>query len=93
MPYVEDVSKYHKYEVTGDFTQIEEYVKNCTNDEMKAKIDATVTAYFDGDYSKLVSYKGQVAGIEGWGKGGAIQYEFPLTIEQFEGLGLLTEIK
>ena len=93
LPYVEDVSKYHQYEVTGDFTKIEEYVKNCTNNELKAKIDAAVTAYYDGDYSKLVSYKGKAAGIEGWGKGGAIQYEFSLTVEQLEGLGLLKEIK
>ncbi len=31
--------------------------------------------------------------VEGWGKGGAIQYEFSLTVEQLEGLGLLKEIK
>ena len=93
LPYVEDASKYHQYKVTGDFAKIKEYVKNCTNNELKAKIDAAVTAYYDGDYSKLVSYKGKAVGIEGWGKGGAIQYEFSLTIEQLEGLGLLKEIK
>lgn len=93
LPYVEDASMYHRYEVTGNFTKIEEYVKNCTNNDLKAKIDAAVTAYYDGDYSKLVSYKGKAAGIEGWGKGGATQYEFSPTIEQLEGLGLLKEIK
>lgn len=87
------MSNYHQYEITGDFASIEEYVKKCKNNELKARIDATVTAYYDGDYSKLVSYKGEAAGIEGWGKGGAIQYEFSLTIEQLEGLGLLIEIK
>lgn len=93
LPYVENLSNYHKYEVVGDFSKIEEYVKNCPDAKLKVKIDATVTAYYDGDYSKLVSYKGEAAAVEGWGKGGAIQYEFSLTVEQLEGLGLLREIK
>ena len=93
LPYVEDASKYHRYEVTGDFTKIEEYVKKCANSELKGKIDAAVTAYYDGDYSKLVSYRGKVAGIEDWGNGGATQYEFSLSIEQLVELGLLKEIK
>ena len=93
LPYVENLSNYHKYEVIGDFSKIEEYVKNCPDAKLKVKIDATVTAYYDGDYSKLVSYKGEAATVEGWGKGGAIQYEFSLTVEQLEGLGLLREIK
>lgn len=93
LPYVENLSNYHKYEVIGDFSKIEEYVKNCPDAKLKVKIDATITAYYDGDYSKLVSYKGEAATVEGWGKGGAIQYEFSLTVEQLEGLGLLREIK
>lgn len=72
LPYVENLSNYHKYEVIGDFSKIEEYVKNCPDAKLKVKIDATVTAYYDGDYSKLVSYKGEAATVEGWGKGGAI---------------------
>ena len=44
-----------------------------------------------GDYSRLASYKGEAA-VEGWGKGGAIQYELSLTVEQLERLGLLSEI-
>ena len=61
--------------------------------ELKTKIDATVKAYYDGDYSKLVSYRGKAARIEGWGEGGAIQYEFSLSIEQLEAIGLIKEIK
>ena len=41
--------------------------------------------------SRLASYKGEAA-VEGWGKGGAIQYELSLTVEQLERLGLLREI-
>ena len=31
--------------------------------------------------------------VEGWGTGGATQYEFSLSVEQLEGIGLLKEIK
>ena len=43
-------------------------MKNCPDAKLKVKIDATVTAYYDGDYSKLVSYKGEAATVEGWGR-------------------------
>ena len=93
MPYVEDISNYHQYEVIGDFTKIEKYVYKYTDIELKIDIANLVKTYYKGDYSKLVTYKGEAAGIEGWGQGGAIQYEFPLTVEQLERLGLLKEIK
>lgn len=31
--------------------------------------------------------------VEGWETGGATQYEFSLSVEQLEGIGLLKEIK
>lgn len=93
LPYVEDLSNYHQYEVVGDFSKIKEYVNNCSDVKLKTQIDAAVTKYYDGDYNKLISYKGEIAGIEGWGNGGGIQYEFPLTVDQLERLGLLKEIK
>jgi hypothetical protein len=92
LPYVEDLSNYHQYEVTGDFSKIEEYVNNCSDAKLKAQIDASVTKYYDGDYSKLISYKGGIAEIDGWGIGGGTQYEFSLTVDQLERLGLLKEI-
>ena len=61
--------------------------------ELKTQIDASVTVYYDGHYSKLVSYKGKAALVEGWGTGGATQYEFSLTVEQLEKIGLLKEVK
>lgn len=93
LPYVEDLSNYHKFEVTGDFSKIEEYVSNCSDAKLKALVDAMVTKYYDDDYSKLISYQGEIAKVDGWGTGGGIQYEFPLTIDQLERLGLLKEIK
>ena len=92
LPYVENLSNYHKYEVIGDFSKIEEYVKNCPDAKLKAQVEAIVKKYYKGDYSRLASYKGEAAAVEGWGKGGAIQYELSLTVEQLERLGLLREI-
>lgn len=92
LPYVEDLSNYHQYEVIGDFSQIEKYIKNCNDPQLKKQIEAIVTAYYDDDYSKLISYCGEAAKVEGWGTGGAIQYEFLITVEQLEGIGLLREI-
>jgi ABC-type transporter Mla subunit MlaD len=93
LPYMEDLSNYHQYEVTGDFSKIEEYVNNCSDVKLKTQIDANVTKYYDGDFSKLISYKGEIAEIKGWGNGGGTQYEFALTVDQLERLGLLKEIK
>lgn len=93
LPYVEDLSNYHQYEVVGCFTKIKKYVEKCIDIKLKTEIEATVRKYYKGDYSRIVSYKGNTAAVEGWGKGGAIQYEFSLTVEQLERLGLLKEIK
>lgn len=92
LPYVENLSNYHKYKVIGDFSKIEEYVKNCPDAKLKAQVEAIVKKYYKGDYSRLASYKGEAAAVEGWGNGGAIQYELSLTVEQLERLGLLREI-
>lgn len=91
LPYVENLSNYHKYKVIGDFSKIEEYVKNCPDAKLKAQVEAIVKKYYKGDYSRLASYKGEAAAVEGWGKGGAIQYELSSTVE-LERLGLLREI-
>lgn len=92
LPYVENLSNYHKYKVIGDFSKIEEHVKNCPDAKLKAQVEAIVKKYYKGDYSRLASYKGEAAAVEGWGKGGAIQYELSLTVEQLERLGLLRKI-
>ncbi len=52
-----------------------------------------------GDFEKLigndsiVAYKGTVAPVKDWGEGGAIQYEFNVSLEELEKLGLIKEIK
>ncbi len=33
------------------------------------------------EHSRLVSYKGNAAAVEGWEEGGAVHYEFSHTVE------------
>jgi hypothetical protein len=92
LPYLEDLSKYHQYEVTGDFSKLEDYVSKCNNPQLKLKIEAQVLRYYNGDYGKLVTQQGGIA--EGFGSsGGGIQYELPLPVGWLEELGLLKEVK
>ena len=92
LPYIEDAASYHRYRVTGDFSNIEQYVNDCESSLLKQKIDAYVTRWYDGDYSQLLIYSGEIAGIDGWGVGGGIQYELPMPVDWFVELGLLEEI-
>lgn len=92
LPYVEEAAQYHQYEITGDFSKIDEYIKNCSYTKLKMQIDAYVNKYYSGDYSKLIAYKGKIA--EGFGtSGGGIQYEMQMNVEWLEKLGLIREIK
>ncbi len=91
LPYVEDVSKYHQYKVTGDFNDIEMYVKNCNDLELKADIEAFMD-YKGIEYKDLVVYKGKIAdGFESIG--GGIQYQLPLPIDMLMDLKLLKIVK
>lgn len=76
--------------VIGDFSRLEEYVSKC--EDIKLKIEAQIERYYNGDYSKVVSHKGGIAGgFES--TGGGIQYEFSLPVEWLEGLGMIKELK
>ena len=92
LPFIEDSTQYHKYEVTGDISKLQEYVSNCKDANLKAEIEGYIDYYFNGDYSKIVTYKGTIASVDGWGNGGGIQYELPIKIEYLEKLGILKEI-
>lgn len=74
LPYVEDLSNYHQYEVVGDFNKLEEYVKNCKDVNVKNDVEDIINLYFSGDYNKVIAYKGEIAGIKGWGTGGGIHH-------------------
>ena len=90
LPYVEDSRQYYQYEVIGDFSNIEYYVNNCKNFNIKTKIEAYVKQTYKGDWNKLKVYKGKIAEGKEWGASNCgIQYEFPLNIEFLLEIGLL----
>ena len=90
-PYVEDASMYNQYEVVGDFSKLYENVSGGYNSELKTKILAYVNRYYNGDFSKIVVYKGRIAKAFG-STGGGVQYELPMPIEWLEQIGLLKKI-
>lgn len=93
LPYVEDVSSYHQYEVIGDISRLEDYVNVCRSTDTATAdlIDQMVRNYYNGDIHNMVLYRGEVAPAFGYG-GGGIQYEFPLSIDILCKLGILREI-
>ena len=86
MPFVEDKSQYHKYRIIGDISKLQEYVESCEDTSLKKEIEGAIDYYYNGDYSEAISYKGDIASIDGWGSGGGLQYEFPIRIEWLEKL-------
>ncbi|MFA0814252.1 MAG: TNT domain-containing protein [Anaerofustis sp.] len=93
LPFIEDARQYHQYEVTGDFSKIEEYVRSCGNQQMEAEILEYIDVYYEGDFNNIIVYKGKIERIERWGEGGGIQYELPMKVQWLLTLGLLQEIK
>lgn len=43
-------------------------------------------------FSNLVNYKGTAARVEGWGTGGATQWELGLSVDTLQKLGIIEEI-
>ncbi len=93
LPYLQDPRQYHQYVVTGDFMQIEQYVNDCKDIGLRTEIQNRVSTTYGGDYYKLLPLKGPVAGVEGWGIGGAEQWKFNLSINDLMQLGLLKQIR
>lgn len=92
LPYVEDDSSYHIYQVTGDISQLENYVNSCTDETVVSIVRDSAAKYYEGDISKMVVWKGTTAAAFGCA-GGAMQYEFPLSMDVLCSLGILQEIQ
>ncbi|CAH0345755.1 hypothetical protein BCI9360_02053 [Bacillus sp. CECT 9360] len=87
LPYLEDTSKYHQYKITGDFSKMESYIKNCPNKDLIAAIDGYMKKY-SLTFDDIVIQKGDIA--SGFGTaGGGIQYQLPLPAKLLEDLGLI----
>ena len=93
LPYVEDQSQYHQYEVIGDMSRLDDYIANCKDPTLKAQIERDISYYYNDDYSNIKACRGEIAGVEGFGSGGGVHYEFPIKIEYLGKLGILKEIK
>ena len=92
LPYLEGASQYHQYTIVGDLSKLELYLQKCTDINLKDEIYEYVDVYYGGDFSKMLTFQGEIAELNGWGIGGGIQYELPLRIEWLEALGILKEI-
>ena len=89
LPYMENPSQYHRYKVTGDLSNIEQYFIQSTDANLKQMISAYMKK-FRLSFSDLETYRGRIA--SGFGEiGGGEQYELPLPVNMLEGLGLLKE--
>ncbi|WP_162921802.1 TNT domain-containing protein [Listeria costaricensis] len=91
LPYVEDATKYHHYEVVGNFENIKSYVDRCTDAALKDKIYNDVVLYYGNDWQQIKISVGEIA--SGFGTpGGGTQWQFPFSVEVLEKIGLVKEI-
>ncbi|EUJ29586.1 TNT domain-containing protein [Listeria cornellensis] len=87
LPYIEDMSKYHQYKITGNFKNIKKYYDECLNIELKNDIDDYMNTW-GLTFEELAIQKGGIA--KGFGaNGGGVQYQLPLPASMLEGLKLL----
>ncbi|MBC6310959.1 TNT domain-containing protein [Listeria sp. FSL L7-1582] len=87
LPYIEDMSKYHQYKITGNFKNIKKYYDECLNIELKNDIDDYMNTW-GLTFEELAIQKGGIAKGFGVG-GGGVQYQLPLPASMLEGLNLL----
>ena len=91
LPYIEDMTKYHQYEVTGDFSRIKEYVDRLPDNTLKEKLYDDVLVFYGGDWNKVTTQSGRIAPAFGC-SGGGIQWQLPFSIDELQKLGLIREI-
>ncbi|WP_339099670.1 glycohydrolase toxin TNT-related protein [Candidatus Enterococcus lemimoniae] len=89
LPFIEEMSKYHKYEVTGNFNDIVSKIENADTglkEVIKSyMIDKSLT------YDDLIIQASDIA--SGFGStGGGIQWQMPLPLEMLTDLGLITKL-
>lgn len=85
------MSKYHQYEVTGDFNKIKSYIENC-NDPSAVQEAINYMTKYDLSYEQLILQSGEIA--PGFNSvGGGIQWQLPMPADLLEKLGLLKIVK
>ena len=89
LPFVEESGQYHQYKVTGDFNNIEQYINQTKDIELKQAVSAYMKKY-KLSFEDLNTFRGKIA--SGFGStGGGEQYELPLPVDMLEKLGLITK--
>lgn len=91
LPYLDNMNAYHKYEVTRDFSQLSDAIKNCKDKDLIELINADALRY-GIDLNNLKTYGGEIAKAFD-AIGGGTQWQLPLSVQYLKKLGFLKEIK
>ncbi|SMC29142.1 Protein of unknown function, partial [Clostridium acidisoli DSM 12555] len=91
LPYLDNMNAYHKYEVTRDFSQLSDAIKNCKDKDLIELINADALRY-GIDLNNLKTYGGEI--VKAFNAiGGGTQWQLPLSVQYLKKLGFLKEIK
>jgi hypothetical protein len=91
LPYLDNMNAYHQYEVTRDFSQLSDAIKNCKDKDLVELINADALRY-GIDLNNLKTYGGEIAPAFD-AIGGGTQWQLPLSVQYLKKLGFLKEIK
>lgn len=85
------MTKYHQYEVTGDFSRIKEYVDKLSDNILKEKLYDDVFVFYGGDWSKVTTQSVRITPAFGY-SGEGIQWQLPFSVDELQKLGLIKEV-
>ncbi len=88
LPYVEDAGQYHRYEVVRDFSDLEAAIAELDDPARIADLRDTIELY----NPSLLTKQG-IAAPAFEHRGGGIQMELPLTVNDLIELGMIREVK
>ena len=91
LPYLDNKNAYHQYEITRDFNELSEVIKNCKDKDLVELINADALRY-GIDLDNLKTYGGEIAPAFD-AIGGGTQFQLPLSVDYLIKLGFLKEIK
>lgn len=92
LPYIENENAYHQYEITRDFSELSDAVKNCKDEELVKSLKVDAKRY-NINLENLEIYGGKIAGHKPFDSaGGGMQYQLPLNIKYLKALGFMKEV-
>ncbi|HCC36078.1 MAG TPA: hypothetical protein DEQ02_10830 [Ruminococcaceae bacterium] len=84
--------EYHRYTVTRDFSELPDAIRNLPDGQLKSNVWDVLNQYYEGDISKLVTYKGPIAPAFNTTTTNAVQVEVPLSMELLSKLGFIKDV-